>query len=148
MDFETEPGFDDDPTAFTDSFGRPDVPTDPERIAAPRSDAPSTMRKVEHGVTVNGRDPAEIERADVASEGDAVDRAGAEVPSAEIARGGARSRARGEVRQRRGHDDVVPRGSAGRGLIAQDPVSPGRDRRRSIHLSAAPITHRRLSAPS
>jgi hypothetical protein len=53
-DFETEADFD-DPTSFTDSFGRPDVPTDPERIAAQRSDAPSTMRKVEHGVTVDGQ---------------------------------------------------------------------------------------------
>jgi len=55
LDFETEPDFD-DPTAFTDSFGRPDVPPDPERIAAGRSDAPSTMRKVDHGVTVDGHD--------------------------------------------------------------------------------------------
>ena len=39
------------------------MPADPERIAAPRSDAPSTMRKVEYGVTVDGRDPAEIERS-------------------------------------------------------------------------------------
>ncbi|WP_375157911.1 hypothetical protein [Bradyrhizobium sp. RDT46] len=51
--FEADADFD-DPTAFTDSFGRPDVPTDPERIAAQRSDAPSTMRKVEHGVTIDG----------------------------------------------------------------------------------------------
>lgn len=56
LDFETDGAFEDDPTAFTDSFGRPDVPTDPDRIAALRSDAPSTMRKVEHGVTVDGRD--------------------------------------------------------------------------------------------
>jgi hypothetical protein len=55
LDFETEPDFD-DPTAFTDSFGRTDAPADPERIAAGRSDAPSTMRKVDHGVTVDGRD--------------------------------------------------------------------------------------------
>jgi hypothetical protein len=33
------------------------VPTDPERIAALRSDQPSIMREVEHGVTVDGRDP-------------------------------------------------------------------------------------------
>lgn len=56
LDFETDGAFEDDPTAFTDSFGRPDVPTDPDRIAAQRSDAPSTMRKVEHGVTIDGRD--------------------------------------------------------------------------------------------
>jgi hypothetical protein len=55
LDFETEPDLE-DATSFTDSFGRPDVPTDPERIAAQRSEAPSTMRKVEHGVTVDGRD--------------------------------------------------------------------------------------------
>jgi hypothetical protein len=56
LDFETDGAFEDDPTAFTDSFGRPDVPTDPDRSAAQRSDAPSTMRKVEHGVSVDGRD--------------------------------------------------------------------------------------------
>lgn len=56
LDFDTDGAFEDDPTAFTDSFGRPDVPTDPDRIAALRSDQPSTMRKVEHGVTVDGGD--------------------------------------------------------------------------------------------
>jgi hypothetical protein len=55
LEFETEPDFE-DATSFTDSFGRPDVPTDPARIEAQRSGAPSTMRKVEHGVTVDGRD--------------------------------------------------------------------------------------------
>jgi hypothetical protein len=39
------------------SFGRPDAPpTDPARIEAQRSGVPSTMRKVEHGVTVDGRE--------------------------------------------------------------------------------------------
>jgi hypothetical protein len=55
MEFETEPDFD-DATSFTDSFGRPDVPTDRARIEAQRSEAPSAMRKVEHGVTIDGRD--------------------------------------------------------------------------------------------
>jgi hypothetical protein len=55
MEFETEPDFE-EASSFTDSFGRPDVPTDPARIEAQRSVAPSTMRKVEHGVTVDGRD--------------------------------------------------------------------------------------------
>jgi TraM recognition site of TraD and TraG len=55
MEFETEPDFD-DATSFTDAFGRPDVPTDPARIEARRSEAPSTMRKVEHGVTFDARD--------------------------------------------------------------------------------------------
>ena len=55
MEFETEPDFE-DATSFTDSFGRPDVPTDPARIEAQRSEAPSAMRKVEHGVTIDGRD--------------------------------------------------------------------------------------------
>jgi hypothetical protein len=55
LDFDAEPDFD-DPTAFTDQFGRNDQPTDPERLAAQRSDAPSTMRKVDHGVTVDGHD--------------------------------------------------------------------------------------------
>jgi hypothetical protein len=55
LEFETEPDYY-DPTSFTDSFGRPGVPTDSARIAAQRSEAPSTMRKVEHGVTVDGRD--------------------------------------------------------------------------------------------
>jgi hypothetical protein len=54
MEFETEPYFEDS-TSFTDSFGRPDVPTDPARIEAQRSEAPSAMRKVEHGVTIDGR---------------------------------------------------------------------------------------------
>jgi hypothetical protein len=53
MEFETEPDFDEAPAS---SFGRPDVPTDQARIEAQRSEAPSTMRKVEHGVTVDGRD--------------------------------------------------------------------------------------------
>jgi hypothetical protein len=55
MEFDAKPDFD-DPTLFTDPFGRPDRQIDPDRIAAQRSDAPSTMRKVEHGVTVDGRD--------------------------------------------------------------------------------------------
>lgn len=56
LEFETEPDLD-DASAFTDSFGRPDAPpTDPARIEAQRSEAPSTMRKVEHGVTVENRD--------------------------------------------------------------------------------------------
>ena len=54
-EFETEPDFE-AASSFTDSFGRPDVPTDPARIEAQRSEAPSAMRKVEHGVTVEGRD--------------------------------------------------------------------------------------------
>jgi hypothetical protein len=54
--FETEPDME-HASAFTDAFGRPDAPpTDPARIEAQRSDAPSTMRKVEHGVTVEDRD--------------------------------------------------------------------------------------------
>ncbi|MGY4177654.1 hypothetical protein ACVIHH_002945 [Bradyrhizobium sp. USDA 4518] len=55
LEFETEPDFD-EASPFADSFGQPDIPTDPERIAAQRSEAPSTMRKVDHGVTVDGRD--------------------------------------------------------------------------------------------
>ncbi|GAB1716957.1 MAG: hypothetical protein NTAFB05_19990 [Nitrobacter sp.] len=56
LEFETEPD-DEDAHAFTDAFGRPDTrPTDPARIEAQRSEAPSTMRKVEHGVTVDGHD--------------------------------------------------------------------------------------------
>lgn len=56
MEFETEPDYEDG-HAFTDSFGRPDAPpTDPARIEAQRSEAPSTMRKVDHGVTVEARD--------------------------------------------------------------------------------------------
>lgn len=56
LEFETEPD-DADGHAFTDAFGRPDTrPTDPARLEAQRSDAPSTMRKVEHGVTVDGHD--------------------------------------------------------------------------------------------
>jgi hypothetical protein len=56
MDFETEPDLD-DATSLTSSFGRPAAPpTDPARIEAQRSEALSTMRKVEHGVTVDGRD--------------------------------------------------------------------------------------------
>jgi intracellular multiplication protein IcmO len=54
LDFETEPDLEDE--GFDDSFGRPVVPTAPARIEAQRSDAPSTMRRVEHGVTVDGRD--------------------------------------------------------------------------------------------
>jgi hypothetical protein len=55
MEFETKPDFD-DATSFTHAFGGPNVPTDPARIEAQRSEAPSTMRKFEHGVTVDGRD--------------------------------------------------------------------------------------------
>jgi hypothetical protein len=55
MEFETEPGYEDGHFS-TSSFGRPDVPTDPARIEAQRSDAPSTMRMVDHGVTVEARD--------------------------------------------------------------------------------------------
>lgn len=56
IEFETEPDYEDG-HAFTDSFGRPDAPpTDPARIEAQRSDAPSTMRKVDHGVTVDNHD--------------------------------------------------------------------------------------------
>jgi hypothetical protein len=56
MDFETEPDLD-DATSLASSFGRPAAPpTDPARIEALRSEAPSTMRKVEHGVTVDGRE--------------------------------------------------------------------------------------------
>ena len=53
LGFETEPDFDE---ASFANFGVPELPTDPERLAAQRSDAPSTMRKVDHGVTVDGRD--------------------------------------------------------------------------------------------
>ena len=38
LNSDTDDAFEDDPTSFTDSFGRPDVPTDPDRIAALRSD--------------------------------------------------------------------------------------------------------------
>lgn len=55
METDTEPDLD-DATSFTDALGRPDVPTDHARIEAQRSEAPSTMRKVEHGVTVDGHE--------------------------------------------------------------------------------------------
>jgi len=56
LEFETEPDYE-DTHAFTDSFSRPDAPlSDPARIEAQRSAAPSTMRKVDHGVTVEARD--------------------------------------------------------------------------------------------
>jgi len=53
LGFETEPDYEE---AAFGNFGAPELPTDPERLAAGRSDAPSTMRKVDHGVTVDGRD--------------------------------------------------------------------------------------------
>ncbi|UQR62989.1 TraG/TraD/VirD4 family protein [Bradyrhizobium sp. C-145] len=57
LGFETEPDFDE--AAFA-NFGVPELPTDPERLAAQRSDAPSTMRKIDHGVTVDGRDTVKM----------------------------------------------------------------------------------------
>ncbi|MGY4480154.1 hypothetical protein ACVILL_007568 [Bradyrhizobium sp. USDA 3364] len=59
LEFETEPDFD-EIVPFADAFDQPgadlSLPSDPKRIAAQRSEAPSAMRKVDHGVTVDGRD--------------------------------------------------------------------------------------------
>jgi intracellular multiplication protein IcmO len=57
LGFETEPDFED---ASFANFGAPELPTDPERLAAQRSDAPSTMRKVDHAITVDGRDTFKV----------------------------------------------------------------------------------------